>query len=141
MNRRYPTDHAQHMDTFTTVQSAIANLPELLTFWRAMREKHFVIIEAPDERFVQLLVDKEGMVVCEVVADHFLDPDQHWRPEQLTKLARHFDPPEEKGSRRPNWIYTSDAPEAAMEASRRAAFALTELLELRLNTLVSFDVH
>ena len=55
----------------------MGNLPELIAFWRSLRKEHYLIISLPDERYVQLLVTDEGEVICEVIADRFMEPELH----------------------------------------------------------------
>jgi len=63
---------------------------------------HYVIIEAPDNRFVQALVDPEGVLVIETVAAQFLtDTPRPLTPADEAALLRlGWRPPSEHS---PNW--------------------------------------
>jgi len=134
-------EHEKCSKDFVTANSIIGNLPELIAFWRSLREEHYVIISFADSRYVQLLVTNEGGVVCEVVSDKFLDPDQQWNMRQLKQLREEFVEPTGSPKTSPNWHYFSDAPEATLEAPMKAAFALYKVLRVRPETKVHVDQH
>lgn len=126
---------------YVSATSILGNLPELIAYWRSLREKHFVIISLPDERYVQLLVTRDAEVVCEVIADQFLDFDLKWNLRQRTQLREHFTEPTGEPKTSCNWLYYSEAPEATMEASMKAAFALYKVMRVRPETQVLVDLH
>ena len=124
-----------------SAHNVVGNLPELIAFWRAKGEEHYLIISAPDERYVQMLVTDDGEVVCEVVADRFLAPECRWNDHQLELLRRHFVEPAGAAKSSPNWFFASQAPEATMEVSLKVSLALYEVLRLRPETQVALTIH
>ncbi len=124
-----------------SANSIIGNLPELIAFWRSLREEHYLIISLPEDQYVQLLVTSEGGVVCEVVADQFLVPGLHWNMRQRAQLAQEFSEPTGKPKTSPNWHYFSTEPEATLKAPVKAAFALYQVLRVRPETTVLVDLH
>lgn len=126
---------------FLSANSIIGNLPELIAFWRSLREEHYLIISLPEDRYVQLLVTSEGGVVCEVVADQFLEPGLQWNMRQRAQLTQEFSEPTGKPKTSPNWHYFSTEPEATLKAPLKAAFALYKVLRVRPETTVLVDLH
>jgi hypothetical protein len=134
-------EHGKCDREFLSANSMMGNLPELIAFWRSLREEHYLIISLPDERYVQLLVTSEGEVVCEVIADRFMEPELHWNMRQRAQLKEHFAEPTGEPKTSPNWHYFSGDPEATLEAPMKAAFALYKVLRVRPETKVLVDLH
>jgi hypothetical protein len=124
-----------------TANEILGNLPELIAFWRSLGEEHFVIITLPDDRYVQMLVTKDGEVVCEVIADEFMPVDLHWNLRQRSQLREHFEEPLGKPKSSPNWHYCSSATDATLEGPTKAAVALYKVLRLRPSSPVTVDQH
>jgi len=133
--------HENCGDEILNANSMLGNLPELIAFWRSLRQEHYVIISLPDDRYVQLLVTGEGEVVCEVIADQFMDHALHWNQRQRAQLREQFVEPNGEPKTSPNWQYFSAAPEATLEAPMRAAFALYQVLRIRPETKVLVCLH
>jgi hypothetical protein len=75
-----------HPPGFTALGSTMANLAESVAAWRRDGIRRMQIVEDERRRYVQVLVTKDGRVVCEVVSNVFLDEELQWTPEQEDAL-------------------------------------------------------
>jgi hypothetical protein len=118
---------SDHWET-TSLDSFLANLPELLGALVAERQPVAAIAEFEDHRYVQVLVD-EGWIEAEVISNTNV-PDRTAlsnRQEQLLEQAGWMPP----GDRSPNWLKVGFGMESVFPLAGSLADASVRILGQR----------
>ena len=115
-----------------SINSVVANLPELLLGHLASDERTAIIVETGCNRYVQFLVTEDRDLILECVSNRYLEVDESLSlDEELRLLGAGFEPPETDEEPHPNWWWKAEGVPDVMKASRLAAFALQEVFGLQ----------
>lgn len=115
-----------------TVASLVTNLPEELASCFADGERHVMVVELDDFRYVQFLVTEGKLLITEAASnlnqhpDHLLSDDQ-----QAALVEIGFTEPEQGNPNQPNFHLEGQGIEAVLPAAVAASRVLREVYGVR----------
>jgi hypothetical protein len=104
-----------------------AALARLFGRLRMTGRRHCVIVEVPDDRYVQFMVHPEGRLWAESVGDVFLDGDSFDDDQRRTLELLRWNAPEPGGRGKGNYWREFEAPAEDLEAATIAVLTCVDV--------------
>jgi hypothetical protein len=121
----YVNAPGREVEVPSTVDSFLANLPELLGAMSRDERCLLMIASLSHGRYVQFWVDPDATTCAEVVANQFLEPE--WRLDSPGESALREMGWREPGASSPNWVLRARSATERLEVVRSFGRVIVEL--------------